>query len=77
MLPQEIKAIAEQVREHWNIAWLFIASPQGFFFDTINRVITSGGKMLQLPTSWIDSDIQKRYLSLLMEFEKKPEQIQK
>ncbi|MBU6491111.1 hypothetical protein KGQ25_03115 [Patescibacteria group bacterium] len=67
----EIKAIAEQVREHWNVAWLFLATPEGFFFDPINRVIASGGKIAPLSNSWIDSDTQTHYLSLLMEFEKK------
>ena len=69
--PQEIKTIAEQVREHWNVAWLFLATPEGFFFDAINRVIASGGKIPPLATSWIDAEAQKHYLSLLMEFEKK------
>ncbi len=71
ILEQDIKAIAEQVRQHWEVAWLFLATPQGFFFDSINRVIASGGKIPPLPNSWIDSETQKHYLSLLMEFEKK------
>lgn len=69
--PQEIKKIAEQVREHWTVAWLFLATPEGFYFDPINRIIASGGKIPPLAPSWIDANTQKHYLSLLMEFEKK------
>ena len=70
ILEQDIKTVAEQIRQHWDVAWLFLATPQGFFFDPINRVITSGGKISPLQSSWIDDETQKRYLSLLMEFEK-------
>jgi hypothetical protein len=69
--PHDIKKIAEQVREHWTVAWLFLATPEGFYFDAINRVIASGGKIPPLSGSWIDTDTQKHYLSLMMEFEKK------
>jgi hypothetical protein len=68
--PRDIKAIAGQVREHWDVAWLFLATPKGFYFDAINRIITSGGKIPPLSGSWIDAEKQKHYLSLLMEFEK-------
>lgn len=68
---EEIKKIAEQVRKHWTVAWLFLATPEGFFFETINRIILAGGKIPPLANSWIDAETQKHYLSLLMEFEKK------
>lgn len=67
----EIKTIADQIREHWDIAWIFLATPEGFFFDSINRVIASGGKIPELPDSWIDAQTQARYRTLLNEFEKK------
>ncbi len=68
---EEIINIAKQVREHWNVAWLFLATPEGFFFDAINRIITSNGNISPLLSSWIDTEKQKHYLSLLMEFEEK------
>jgi hypothetical protein len=69
--PQDIKAVAEKVRERWDVAWLFLATPQGFYFDAINRVITSNGNIPPLSASWIDAETQKHFLSLMMEFEKK------
>jgi len=64
-------AAAEQIRKHWDMAWLFLATPDGFFFDSINRIINSGGKIAPLSGMWIDTRMQSYYLSLMMEFEKK------
>jgi hypothetical protein len=69
--PQDIKAIAEKVRERWDIAWLFLATPEGFYFDSINRIINSGGNIPPLSYSWIDEQTQARYRTLLNEFERK------
>ena len=69
--PEDVKAIAEKVRERWDVAWLFLATPEGFFFDAINRVINSGGKIPPLANSWIDERTQARYRTLLNEFERK------
>jgi hypothetical protein len=68
---RDIKAVAEKIRERWDVAWLFVATPQGFFFDAINRVISSDGKIPTLSNSWIDTETQKHFLALMMEFEKK------
>lgn len=54
----------------WNPSWLFVASPDGFFFEPCNSVRNKGGKIARLPYRWISSSLQEKYLKLLCEFEK-------
>lgn len=67
---KEIQKIAEKMLETWNPSWLFIASPDGFFFEPCNTIVANGGDMGILYPKWVHRPIQTDYLKLLRAFEK-------
>lgn len=67
---KQIKEIAEKMLETWNPSWLFIASPDGFFFEPCNTIVANGGDIGRLYPKWVHHPIQTGYLELLRAFEK-------
>lgn len=63
-----LKADAEKIQTRWKFVLLFIASPNGFYLDNCSNIISSGGKIPPLNTSWIDEIEQKEYIKILNEF---------
>jgi hypothetical protein len=66
--PQEIKSVSEKIRDRWKAVWVFVATPQGFFFNSCTDAIEGNGQMLSLGQQWISTDIQEKYLALVNEF---------
>jgi hypothetical protein len=60
--------IAEELSERWHPAWLFIASSDGFYFDSCRNVINAKGEISSLSTTWVATETQKKYSVLLNEF---------
>jgi len=67
--PQNLKEIAADTLRIWNPSWLFVASPDGFFFEPCNTVVNNNGVVGPLYPKWVDSQTQAEYLKLLCEFE--------
>ncbi len=66
---EDLKGIVEKTLEIWNPSWLFVASPDGFFFEPCNTVFKNDGQIGPLYDKWVAYDIQKDYLKLLNQFE--------
>ncbi len=60
--------IAEELAKRWHPAWLFLASPDGFYFDSCTNIINAKGEIARLNTSWVAVEIQEKYHALLNEF---------
>jgi hypothetical protein len=69
--PQELKEIVDKTLAVWNPSWLFIASPDGFFFEPCNTVSRNNGEIgpLYAGGKWVEQGIQSQYLKLLNQFE--------
>lgn len=67
----EIKDIAQQVLNQADPSWLFVATPEGFFFDPCNTIINNNGIINELKESWAPIGVQHEYLELLNRFEVK------
>lgn len=65
---EEIKSQSEKICDRWKSVWLFVATPEGFYFNSCNDVINKNGEMDLLGKKWINSEIQDKYLSLVNEF---------
>ncbi len=65
---EKIKIIAEKIHSKWKVVWLFIATPQAFYFDSCNRIIKNEGKMLELEPNWVTREIQANFLEVLKDF---------
>jgi hypothetical protein len=61
--------IARAVQDRWEPAWLFLATPDGFFFAPCSQVVTDGD-IPPLPERWIPKRTQDEYLALMNEFER-------
>ncbi len=66
---ENLKEIVGKTLEIWNPSWLFVASPDGFFFEPCNTVLKNNGQIGPLYDKWVPYDIQKDYLKLLNQFE--------
>lgn len=69
--PKELQAIADKTLKTWNPSWLFVASPDGFFFGPCNSVSNDNGEIGPLYEKWVPMEIQKKYLALMNQFELK------
>lgn len=64
-----VKQIAESIALRWNTAWVFLATPDGFYFSEARDVIKDDGEIASLRGRWVSNEIQEAYLRLLREFE--------
>lgn len=59
---------AERMVSSWKPSYLFLASPNGFFFGKASEIIEKNGVMDKLPASWVPFELQEKYLDLLNKF---------
>ena len=64
---EEIKRSADDICERWKLAWLFVATPDGFYFDACTDIVESG-RMTPLTHEYVSKDVQEKYIALLKEF---------
>jgi hypothetical protein len=73
--PKIIKEIVDQTLKIWNPSWLFVASPDGFFFDTCSNISIKNGEVGELYSKWVEADLQMDYLKILKQFEPRASEI--
>lgn len=64
---EEVKQTAKRICEQWKLAWIFYATPYGFFFDFCANV-ESLESLTPLDESIISLEMQKEYIQLLKDF---------
>lgn len=67
---KEFKKIAAEMIELWDPSWLFIATPEAFFFDSAGYVVKNNGVMKKLDLPQITPELTTKYLQLLNDFER-------
>jgi hypothetical protein len=65
----EMKEIAKDTLKTWDPSWLFIATPDCFYFTACRRILDSNGEMWRLTDNWVSEPLKKKYLELLRDFE--------
>ena len=60
--------IAKRMAESWNPSYLFLATPEGFFFNSVEKILEQGGCMDSLNHKNITPELQENYLAMLNEF---------
>jgi hypothetical protein len=60
--------VARTIEKSWKRAALFIATPTGFYFDTLENIIKNKGAIKPFRHAKISQKIQTEYLELLNEF---------
>jgi hypothetical protein len=70
--PEELKQIARETLKVWNPCWLFVASPDGFFFEPCNTVAKNNGSIGPFVNEkFVEPQVRSEYLKLLNQFELK------
>ncbi len=64
---RQIKEIAEEELKQSEHIWLFLATPEGFYFSQCKEIVRTG-KIQPLAPEWVAPDLQRNYLALLKEF---------
>jgi hypothetical protein len=67
--PQDAAQVAAETLKTWNPSWLFIASPEGFFFAPCSSIIRDAGVISPLSDNWVSKELKAKYLELLRDFE--------
>lgn len=66
--PENILKIARLMHESWKPSYLFLATPEGFYFDKVSVIVENGGVMGRLNYTQITDELQKKYTTLLNKF---------
>ena len=66
---EKIKEIAESTLKTWDPSWLFVATPECFYFTACRRIVENNGEMWKLTDNWVSEPLKKKYLELLRDFE--------
>ncbi len=61
--------IALKMEKSWITAKLFLATPQGFYFDDVENIIKNDGEIEKLIHRNISEKTQKKYLDILIRYE--------
>ena len=64
----KVASAARKIQKSWKRAALFIASPNGFYFDTVEDVIANKGEIKPFKHPKITAKAQSQYLDLLNDF---------
>lgn len=64
---EHIVTLAQEMNTYWNPCYLFLATPDGFFYSPCNTILNTSS-IQRMPEEWISHSIQDIYLKLLMEF---------
>lgn len=65
---QRVLAAAQDIKKSWKKSCLFVASPNGFYFDTVDNIIQNKGSIRPFTHKMISEITQKRYLEIMNEF---------
>lgn len=68
--PAYVFRYANKMHQSWNPSYLFIATLDGFYFDEINDIIKKNGAIGPLNHPQISDELQKKYLQIVIDFEK-------
>jgi hypothetical protein len=61
--------LAQLTCKRWDTAWLFLATPDGFYMGLCRDIIHAKGAIDPLDISLIGQHLQQQYLTLLRDFE--------
>ena len=64
----KVNAIAKEIERSWRHSALFIATPEGFFFDQVENIIKNKGVIRPFHHGKIQPKVVEQYVAMLNEF---------
>lgn len=74
--PEWILNDAKRMFESWKPSYLFIATPNGFFFDKASNIVKNNGEIARLEHPKLPKELQDKYTQLLNEFINQSKQVE-
>lgn len=65
---KDILKEAKRMATSWRPAYLFLATPKGFYFDTVSKIIKNNGAISKFHSDYVLSNLQAKYMEMLNEF---------
>jgi hypothetical protein len=65
----EMLQVAESTLKTWDPSWLFVATPENFFFTPCSYIKDNNGQLWPLSENWVSAQLRAKYLELLRDFE--------
>ena len=65
---EDTMKLAERMLSSWKTAHLFIATPEGFYSDEVQKIVDNGGKISPLQHQQIPQELQDQYVKLMISF---------
>lgn len=65
---RQILEIANSLYPKWNPIFIFLATQDGFYFDSCKKIIENKGDMHTLSKNWVNENVEKQYLQVLKTF---------
>jgi hypothetical protein len=67
--PNDLEELAFSLLRRWDPSYIFLATPQGFYFDSCQGIRERGSSNIaHLSERWIRQEIQLKYLDILHHF---------
>lgn len=64
----DVLSLAKRMLSSWKTAHLFIATPEGFFTDEVQKIVDNNGEISRLEHKQIPRELQDEYTDLMMTF---------
>lgn len=65
---KDILETAREIHKRWELCYLFLITKNGFYFSSINTIISKQGVVSRLSTKWVSQGIQDKYSRLSLDF---------
>jgi len=66
--PKKVLSAAERMYESWKPSYLFISTPEGFYYGKASIIVEKKGEIPRLGFSQISEELQNKYTELLNKF---------
>lgn len=65
---KQLLKIATESTKRWGESYLFLVTPDNFYFGPVHRICNEDGFIEKLSSRWVSTVIQNKYLGLVEEF---------
>lgn len=56
---------AQGIYDTWKPAYMFLATPEGFYFDPVKKIVENGGEIKKFGEKLISREMQDEYLGII------------
>lgn len=63
-----VLSMAKKIEKSWKQATLFVATPKGFYFDTVSTIVKNKGEISAFKHAKIPAKMQTQYIELINDF---------